>query len=306
LSLALVVIAAGVMIYYRMIAVAYMTRNGITGCVDVDESRCPIQIMLAFSDRFQGFVRIAPLVLLLLPVLLGIFTGGPLFARAFEQGTYIFSLTQSVGRIRWWATNLSVVGVPIAVGMLGLGIVASWTLGPLSFVGTGRLTTPGFETQGLTPGVYFILAFCISAIAGLFLRTTLGAMASTILLYLAFLVVIGNVARPYYLPTVEVTGRVEGSVGDGVGRVFAPLDAWIVDTTSYDEEGEQVTFQPGACEELETIEDCMTRQGIVTQTVSFHPDSQFWPMQAREATTVFSVSAGCLALGAWRVRRGTV
>lgn len=304
-SLGFIAIAAGVMLSYRFRAISYMTNNGISGCVDIDENRCSSATMLAFNDQFQGFARTAPLVLLVLPVVLGMFTGGPLFAREFEQGTYLLSLTQSVGRIRWWATKLLVGGLPIAIGMVMFGLIAAWSFGPLSFVTNGRMTTPGFETQGLTPGAYFILAFCAGSTAGLLLRNVLAGMATTLVVYTVCLIAISNFARPHYLSPERVTGNVESSVGESPpsGLLFVPANAWPTGTRSYDAQGQEVIFQPGACEETETIEDCLTRQGVISQTVSFHPNSQFWPMQAIEGTVTLIVSAGVLALGLWRVRR---
>ena len=123
---------------------------------------------------------IVPLIMLVLPPLLGAFAGGPLFAREYEQGTQILALTQSVGPVRWWATKTAVAGAPVALALLALGFVNTWAMQPMAAFVARPMITPGFETRGLTPFAYFVLAFAIAVTVGILVRNTAAAIGATI------------------------------------------------------------------------------------------------------------------------------
>lgn len=176
--IASVAVTAAVMLWFRIAALDHLAAAGIEGCVRVEGDRCPQGAMTAFADAFEGYARNFPMVLLALPVLLGMFTGAPLFARDFEQGTHLLGLTQSISRLRWWAVKVAVVGLPTVAAMFALGMVSKWAFEPLYYVTRGSLLTPAFETQGPVLGAYTALAFALGATAGLLLRNTVGAWHS--------------------------------------------------------------------------------------------------------------------------------
>ncbi|MEV0134209.1 hypothetical protein AB0H83_37840 [Dactylosporangium sp. NPDC050688] len=302
LSIALIAVVTGVLVYFRFDAVTYMADHGISGCVDIDDGRCSTSAMDAFAGRYKSYVAVLPLVLLCLPVLLGMFAGAPLFAREFEQGTHIFALTQSVGRIRWWSTKLLIAAVPVLAGTALLGLVATWSLRPLSFVAHGRMTTPGFETQGIVVTAYTLLAIAVGATAGLLWRNTVAAMALTIACYLLLLIGVAAVARPNYTDPVERRGTVaEGNaIGSQSGRSLVPDDAWRVGSAYYNAAGTAVDFDPSSCKSTDgTIETCLSRQQIATISASFHPDGQFWRLQLTESLIFLVAATALLTLGAW-------
>jgi len=236
------------------------------------------------------FLTYVPMVMLVLPVLVGMFAGAPVFARELEQGTHVFTLTQSVGRTRWWVTKLLVAGVPVTIAMTLLGLLNAKALGPLSFLLSSRLQTPMFESQGIVLGVYTAFAFTLGATAGLLVRSTLGAMAITIGGYLATLVVVSNAARRNYAaPEYAESSSV------------AP-DAWRVDHGYLDAAGNPTTFSPGACDPG-ALQECMADQGIVGQFSWFHPPERFWDFQLLESGIFVLVAAATLGAGAWAVRR---
>jgi ABC-type transport system involved in multi-copper enzyme maturation permease subunit len=306
LSIVLIAVVAAVVFYFRLDAVEFLRSRGIDGCRVIDEGRCTPAAMNAFADRFKSYVGVIPLVLLCLPVLLGMFAGAPLFAREFEQGTHIFVLSQSVGRYRWWTTKLLLGGIPVVAAMVALGLVSSWALRPLSFVAHGRMMTPGFETQGLVIAAYAVLAFAIGATAGLLSRNTVAAMAATIGLYLVLLVGVVGVARDSYMEPESKSGAVAAGavIGSQSGRSVVPDDARRLDTTYFDKAGAQVTFDPSSCLESDmNIEGCLGRQGIVSLTARFNPDSQFWGFQLIESAIFLAIALALLAVGGWALRR---
>ncbi|MER6564475.1 ABC transporter permease subunit [Streptomyces sp. NPDC001027] len=300
----LVAAVASVMTYYRLDAVSYMGDHGIAGCLRIQDG-CPVDAMNALSDTYKTYASVIPMVLLCLPVLLGMFAGAPLFAREIEHGTHVFGLTQSVSRRRWWATKVLVAGGPVALVMLVLGLGGVWALKPLNHVTRGPLLTPGFETQGLTLAAYTVLAFAVGVAAGLLFRNTVTAMAITLAVYLAVLVGLGAAARPHYVAAERITGTVAQSTGESErgGKSWVPDDAWRVGSTYYDKSGREISFNPSGCDGTETIQSCLTRQGVASQTAEYHPASQFWSMQAVESCVFLALSAGLLALGAWTLRR---
>lgn len=305
MSTLLVCAVGAVMLYHRLSADAYMRKHGIAGCLRIDASTCTASAMSGLSDAYRSYVSIIPMVLLCLPVLLGMFAGAPLFAREIEQGTHVFALTQSVSRRRWWLTKSAVAGGPLALLMLGFGLFAFWALRPLNHVTRGPVMTPGFETQGLTLGAYTTLAFAIGVAASLLLRNTLGAMAAVIGLYIVVLVSIGTAARPHYLAAEQITGTVSESTGESErgGRSWIPDDAWRVGSAYYGADGRRASFNPSGCDGTETIQHCLTRQGVVVQSADYHPASRFWSLQAIEAGVLLALSAGLIGIGAWSLRR---
>ncbi|SDI38675.1 hypothetical protein SAMN05192558_11582 [Actinokineospora alba] len=241
------------------------------------------------SDRYNQFLSYVPMVMLVLPVLLGMFAGAPVFAREIEQGTHIFGLTQSISRSRWWATKLAVAGLPIIIAMATLGIVNAWALGPLNFIMSGRMRTPLFESQGLVLGAYTAVAFAIGATAGLLVRNTLAAMAITLGGYTAMLVVVSNAARPAYADPTYSTG-------------LLPTDVWRVESGYLDGAGKPVSIAPEKCG-METIAECLAGQGVRSEFAWFHAGERFWSFQAIEAGLFAALTAAVLALGAWAVHR---
>lgn len=294
--IASVAVTAAVMLWFRIAALDHLAAAGIEGCVRVEGDRCPQDAMTAFADAFEGYARNFPMVLLALPVLLGMFTGAPLFARDFEQGTHLLGLTQSISRLRWWAVKVAVVGLPTVAAMFALGMVSKWAFEPLYYVTRGSLLTPAFETQGPVLGAYTALAFALGATAGLLLRNTVGAMALTLVLYLVLMVGVGVSARSHYAEPAQATAAAEQ--GNPV-----PDDAWWLGSVYYDERGSEVSFNPSACRDGDTPAICLAQQGVAQQRMAFHPADRFWLFQGIESAIHLVVGAALLVVGLWRVLR---
>lgn len=237
------------------------------------------------DDRYGTYVNYLRLVLLALPVLLGAVIGGPLFGREIEHGTHVFSLTQSIGRTRWWASKIVVAGLPVIAGMTLLGLLNSWASTPLRAVMYGgRMVTPTFEIEGLTLGAYTALAFAFSATVGLLVRNTLASMVITVVAYVPLIGLVGNALRPAYATPVTST---DDKLPDG---------AWVVSSSYVDAAGNPVAFSPTAC--TTSLPDCMRAQGVVRQ-VGFQPDDRFWSFQAIEAGLLMALVALVVGAGAW-------
>ena len=64
-------------------------------------------------------------ILLFLPGIVGAFAGAPVLAREFETGTFRFTWTQGVGRMRWALAAIVPGAVGVAVIMAAFGALVS-------------------------------------------------------------------------------------------------------------------------------------------------------------------------------------
>jgi hypothetical protein len=116
------------------------------------------------------------------PVIIGVFLGAPLLAREYTAGTARFAWTQSIGRTRWAAATLGLLGAAVAAAGGLLGLLAQWSVQPIT-VQTIRETDrwePGFfDNTALTAAAAALLAFAIGVLAGALIRRVVAAMAVT-------------------------------------------------------------------------------------------------------------------------------
>lgn len=114
--------------------------------------------------------------MLFVPVLVGVLMGASAVGVDRERGTQVFALTQSVGRTRWYLTKCLVVGGPPVLAMLIVGLLGRWAgdAGGLVF---SWMEIPDFQTVGIIPAAFALLAFGLAVPAGVFLRSTIAAVA---------------------------------------------------------------------------------------------------------------------------------
>lgn len=241
----------------------------------------------AVEEEYGDVLSYLQMMLLTLPVLLGAFAGGPLFAREIEHGTHVFSLTQSIGRTRWWATKTAVAGVPVVLGMTLLGLVNAWADPALAPLRGARMATPSFEVQGLAIGGYTALVFTLGAVAGMLIRNTVGAMVVAIAGYVPVLIVVSNVLRPRYAEPVAGTYEPDR------------WDVWRIQTSYLDAAGNPVNPRALCGDD---VARCFEEHGIVTRML-YQPVERFWSFQAIEAGVFFALSAALLGLAAWVLHR---
>ena len=118
------------------------------------------------------------------PVLVAMFAGPPVVARDLEARTFRFAWTQGIGRVRWTAAKLAILGSLLTILAFVLSELLTWFYAP--FMTTQRLTdlTPTvFDTSGLSYAAWTLTAFCLGAFLGALLRRTLAAMAVTPAVY---------------------------------------------------------------------------------------------------------------------------
>ena len=79
-------------------------------------------LQLRSHQRLPGLQIALNTLVLVVPVLIGMFWGAPLIARELETGTFRLAWTQSVSRVRWLLVKLGLVGLAAIVVAGGLSL----------------------------------------------------------------------------------------------------------------------------------------------------------------------------------------
>lgn len=216
-----------------------------------DVGPCRPETALTFSTLFA----------LLLPLLLGMFVGVPVFSRELEQRTHVLGLTQSISRVKWYFTKVTVVFLPIATAMVGLGLclrLASTAggnarepamdnvFGSIEF---SLFDFPHFETTGIALGGYTLVSLLLGSTAAILFRSTVGAMSTTIVAFLIVPVAFTLVVRDDYgTPGTEaepIRGLYRASE---YTNPYRTLDStWVVGAGYVDAEGARVYPDESLC-----------------------------------------------------------
>ena len=305
-SVGLVALVAVALVVARFAVVSDLTAIGLAGCWQAED--CYAEELETVIQRYRSLNATYEFLGMVLPALLGVFTGAAMFAREIEQGTHIYSLTQSVSRTRWWTTKALVGGLPVVAAMTGLGLLAGWARSPMVWL-NGHLLTPRFEVEGLALGAYTLLAVVAGLTLGLWLRNTLAAMAVTLALYVAVVVGLATTARIHYAPPVR---HVEAFT---LMPTYPLGDGWRIDDGFLNDDGERVEVRFQECIEQqprrggqvidaqELFETCLRQAGVTRYFLTYHPADRYWRFQATEAGIVGALSAGVLGTAALAARR---
>lgn len=252
-----------------------------------------------FFSRF-GAVQPLAIVLVILPLLVGLFLGAPLVARELEHGTHRFVWTQGVSRLRWALVKFGLIG---AVGLLlaaGYAVLLTWWMEPLNVATGSRLQWLVFDLQGVVPLAYTLFAVALGIAAGVVSRKVLPAMGITLGVFLVVRVLIAWLARPHYLAQVERR--------TSVSTEMIPNELhgdWQISSAVYDANGNLIADgsmmcpknlppgagPPGGCDSsrynLEHIQ----------------PAGRFWTFQWIEAGIFTALAIALVAFAVYRVQR---
>jgi hypothetical protein len=279
-------------------------------------------------------------LLLIAPALIGIFWGAPLIARELETGTYRLGWTQSVTRRRWLAVKLAVVGL-VSVAVVGLlSLIVTWWSSPIDTANANRFGNAVFSLRDITPLGYASFAFALGVTAGVLMRRTLPAMASTLVIFVAARLAEAQWLRPHLMSPVRTVTAL--SQGNSIGFALTPggvqvmadppsiANAWALSADIVNNAGQAPTaaFMKSACPTLANValpassgggvrhvrvagngpgpqafQDCVTKVAAkYHEVVTYQPASRFWAFQGIE-TAIFVVLALLLAgLCFWWVR----
>jgi hypothetical protein len=183
-----------------VVVVAAMTSPHLTHLYDTNVATCGARGDCLNSTstflRNDSTIRTwLGILIIVLPGIIGMFWGAPLVAKELEAGTHRLVWTQSVTRTRWLATKLVVVGLAsiIAAGLLSL--IVTWWASPLDRASANVFGT--FDERGIVPVGYAAFAFVLGVTAGVIVRRTVPAMASTLFAFVAVRISFDRFVRPH-------------------------------------------------------------------------------------------------------------
>jgi hypothetical protein len=227
----------------RLIRMEYTTSDphrpaGITSSPQ-DSATAGAERCFGQVDEFFGehqTIIVAGLLLLMLPLLAGMFWGGPLIAREVENGTHRLVWTQGVSRGRW---------LLVKAGLLSAGVVAitglyaamiAWWITPVMSTSGQRFDPIFYDQHGFVVFGYALFALALGIFAGAVTRRVLPAMATTLVGFIAMRLFVLFLLRPRFLPpeTLSLAATEEGVPnrlhGDWIRGedFFHPADRFVI------------------------------------------------------------------------------
>jgi hypothetical protein len=300
-SLALLAALALYAVLTRRAMVADLSTSGLSGCL-TSGGDCAT-LVRAFTDKFDAVISSHRLIILV-PMLTGMFWGGPLVAREVEQGTHRLAWTQSIGRGRWLATKLGVFLLGATAVAAVLTQLMTWWFAPIERVQDdfGRLNPDVFDFRGIVPIAYTVFAFALGAAAGAILQRTVPAMLLTLVAYLPIKIAV-QALRGHYLSPLSVSYAF-GTPSPNLGR-----GDWILGSEMINRGG-QILGSAGVLDPCQAMtskaaaEACSVHNGY-RFVDTYQPLSRFWPFQLIESAIFLGLSAVVLAVAAWWILRRT-
>jgi hypothetical protein len=262
-----------------------------------------------------GPVGALTMLTLAVPLLFGMFWGGPAVARERETGTVQFAWTQSVTRWRWLSVKTGWLLLAGAVfGAAAAGIV-TWWYAPVNALDHGQFTQGYFDIQGIVPVGYAVFAVALGICAGALTGRSLPALAVTGGVFLAVRLAVTYWVRVHYMPAVTTLYSVtqnftpKGAFWPLTGGVALPGGQL---STSLSAGPGHIISSPGApaipasCQQAESQISatlaCLARHGYRSFT-TYQPGYRFWPFQFIETGIFVALAAVLIAVTFLLVRR---
>jgi hypothetical protein len=192
------------------------------------------------------------------------------FVRATLTQVALYAWTQGFGRARWTIAKLVIIAVTVTVSAFAFSELFDWFFKPfLAQEDLTVLSATVFAREGIAYAAWTLLAFSVGALAGMFFRRIVPAMAVTLGIYIGLAILTWTVLRKHYPVALTTSGRVPFSNGPMTPNMPWVLRTW---TTGH------------------------------TQWVSYIPVSRFWPMQLIEGGWLLALSILLMAATVWLVR----
>lgn len=178
------------------------------GCVDHEG------MDIWWNHGLDSLSQLAHLGMIGGPVVLGVFAAAPIFTREFSRGTQVFALTQSVSRRRWFAVKATVMAVPLAAGLVVLGLLMEWVDTSVGVTDQGAIGRDAFFTRSIIPAATGLLAFALAIAVGMVARAVTATLVAGLLG--GFALLCGAVwIQPYVLPADRVV--------TSLAEIYAPV-----------------------------------------------------------------------------------
>jgi ABC-type transport system involved in multi-copper enzyme maturation permease subunit len=283
---------------------------------------------LATGSPYHLIYLLGAVLIILLPVVIGLFWGAPLIAREVESGSYRLAWNQSVTRERWLAVKLGVLGLAsMAVAGL-LSLILGWWASPIDHAanlqGAGgfqsRFFPVDFGTRGVVPIGYAAFAFALGVLIGLLIKRTIPAMAVTLAVTAVVLIAMPVGIRPHLIAPVRDSQTLTSADIQGFGtnmngsnlQVFAasptPPGAWVLSTKVTTASGSaNLGTVPAACQPSNNSgpRACVSAlaQKHLKQAITYQPASRYWTFQWLELGIFLTVAILLTWASFWLIRR---
>ena len=256
---------------------------------------------------FNGDGAIIDLVnfTVVVPLLLGLFWAAPLLAREIEEGTHRFIWTQTVTRRRWLTskTITLLAAATLVAGVLALAV--TWWSRTLDLAQQNRFTK--FDIQGVVPIAYALFAAALGLTAGIAIRRTLPALATTLAVTVGLRIVIANYLRPHFMAPVTKAVSLSSSTSGLTGSIWT-LSSHIVNATGATVPTDAIASAlPAVCRQYlgttrAQIFSCLANQGWQDKIV-YQPANRFWTFQGIESAIFVALAAALVATSFSIIRR---
>jgi hypothetical protein len=277
----------------------------VTSCHPARSAACGLANNL-FTSAYYPTAQTMTGFLQVIPVLVGVFVGGPVLARELETGTFRFAWTQGCGRMRWVIAKLVLLAVAVTVAAEAFSLLFSWYFQPWFAKGLdGGLAPQLFDLRGVDFAAWTLLAFALGAAAGALIRRTVPAMAAALAAWTGLFFGTFMFLRKHYQAPL-VAGSAKANTPS-----FALNWTWA----------QWYTGPNGAVVSQQTIRNVMAHapQSVqnsknpnaataylsahhYTQWWLYQPVSRFWHFQLIEGGWLLALSLILLAATVWLVR----
>lgn len=282
----------------------YLSSSGLDACLDTGGD-CEM-LAQAFNDKFDNVINSFTL-LNLVPLLLGVFWGGPLIARELEQGTHRLVWTQSHGRGRWLAARLGLYLVGAVAVAAVMTEVTTWWFKPVERIQVegaaafGRLNQDVFDFRGIVPLAYTVFAFAVGAAAGAVFKRTVPAMAATLVIYLPVKIAMVLQRERYQKPLTET--YTFGSTNPRADKGDWQLTHNVIDRTGATINRIPVIDKCRVLPDKSAVQACVAEEGGYRFVDTYHPVERFWTFQLIESGIFVGLAAALLGVAVWWVVR---
>lgn len=245
-----------------------------------------------FRRGYENWQTLGSL-LVVLPLLAGLFWGAPLVARETEAGTHHLVWTQGVTRRRWALTKFGLVGLGVVLAAVAYSLLLTWWVEPLSLATGGGFGYIVFDLHGIVPIGYTLFALALGILAGAVARKVLPAMAVTLVGFVAVRALVEFALRPLFLAPKERTFKVATT------EIPNPASQdWLLSYSIRDVNGPGFDGGFAYCEPSVTCPD----DGRFNFHV-YQPADRFWLFQYIETGIYIALAAVLLLVAIRMVRR---
>ncbi len=285
--------------------VAHLYDATVAGCGM--HSKCSSAITM-FQSSYRLLQDLSNLVIVV-PALIGIFWGAPLVARELETGTNLLVWTQGVTRRRWLTAKLCLVGLT-SMAVAGLvSLMITWWSSPFDRVGMTQFSA--FSGRGVVPIGYAAFAFALGVTAGLLVRRTVPAMATSLVVFVAARVAFTFWVRPNLETKIRTISPLHMIPGMGFDQTNnGPLSVtgghpgdWVFSDQLINRAGHAVSgnfLSQAACLTNRGFFACI---GKLREVVVYQPASRYWTFQWYETAIFITLGLILGAVSLWWIRR---